>query len=619
MVATLERLIRDIWRLRFRIPRRLFAGLTIVAALVLAIAPPSGQTLPPVVLALVIGLGGIVHWQVAKRCYSSRLIVPLFREGGAAAGFGAEAQALIIDDLRRHLPSALRGFVRAIPVTIGADEDQFAETLQRRLRAAFVLHGRVAARPEGGWSVFPRILEPAMRSTTHEDWFTRDRTPANPRFGPFVSSLKPQIGVQDEEFPLEFCRDLEALARGLVGLMAQIFGDYDRAITELDVALGIAGKSTNHQVDRLRVSRALALAGRGELDTAIESLKVRRRNPDPSPELLRRLSAMLLERARIKGNGREGKRDRKEAIKLLREAIDHEQDPQRDMSIYNLYALLDPRGRDREESSRLLDHLIAARSNYRRQWYVKRGAALRAWTASEEARAEGDFEAMKRHSRDSAKWYRRSIKARPRLQLLRVRKKSPFLVVKRFPPSPILYANAFDAYRNGGQRLRARWHEHRFQRTRVKLMNKGMAFAEEGNWVDAFANFDWTIVGRHDQREQFMETYAACCRWKMGEQADGLARWTEIHKKTPNGVFARSIFVQQLEVAGQDSSVPGSEPTDPDSVAEFIDKNPRLWSKEARVAFLVAIRAVDPDEVEEVEAAGLRLLTEIDGERDQGN
>jgi tetratricopeptide (TPR) repeat protein len=615
MVSALDRLARDFWRLRFRIPRRaLWLGL-LVALVVLIFWQPGGEG---TVLAAFFGclaLVGLIQWELARRRFRGSLVVPLFQEGGGATGFGKEAQALIVDDLRRHLPTALRDFVRAIPVVIGSDEDEFAAALQRRLGAGFVMHGRVAARPDGGWSIYPRILEPASNSTTHMDSFTRDLTPANPRFGPFVASLSPQIEVQDEEFPLEFCRDLEALIRGLVGLVAQSFGANERALSELDKALSIAKTSTNHQVDRLRIARAKALNGLDRRDEAIDSLRIRCRNPSPSPELLRTLSWFLVERANKRGDRREAKRDHKEAIKILRVAVEDEQDPQRDMSIHNLYALLDFE-KDRREIDELLDHLMRSSSNYHRQWYIKRAVGLRAWLESEEARSRGEEQEMKRWSREAAKWYSRGVRARPLLQFRGLSKKPPFLRLKRFHRSPILHANAFDAHGRAGHRFRALWHERRFQRTRKWLMSKGDEYMRNSDWNAAFAYFDWGIVGRHDQREQFLQVYAACCLWKGGDRDEGERRWKEVHRETPNGVLARGMLVKELMRNGLDPAVPGSEPTDPDEVSEFIDQNPQLWSEEARRRFVENLAETIPGFQEPlVDAEIEKLIEEEDDER----
>jgi tetratricopeptide (TPR) repeat protein len=609
MVSTLERITRDFWRLRYRIPRRAFFLVLLVAIPAVIFLPLGGEVAFAAVFAATLALVGLLHWMLACRRYRGSLIVPIFKGAGEGKVFGLEAQALIIDDLRRHLPTALKDFAQPIPVVVGSDEDEFAAALQRRTKAIFVMHGRVVAREDGGWSVYPRILEPASRSTTHIDPFTRDITPANPRFGPLVSNLKPQTGVQDEEFPLEFCRDLEALGRGLVGVLAQMLDDNERALSELDKALGIAQTSTNHQVDRLRLARAKALNGLGRRDEAIESLRVRSRNPDPSPELLRVFSALLAERARKRGEGTESERDHKEAIKVLRVAVEDEQDPQRDMSIHNLYSALDPIA-EREEANKLLDHLMRSQSNYRRQWYIKRGAGLRAWLESEKAREDGDEEEVKRWSREAAKWYARGVRARPLLQIRGFSRRPPFVHLKRFHRSPILHANTLDAHERAGHGLRARWHEWRFQRARSRLMSKGEAYFKRGDWSAAFAYYDWGIVGRHDQREQFLRVYAACCIWKSGDKKEGERRWQEVHRETPNGVFARGMVVQELIRNGFDSAVPGSEPTGPNEVSEFIEANPQLWSEEAWQRFVENLAETIPGFQEALIDAEIEKLVE---------
>jgi tetratricopeptide (TPR) repeat protein len=87
--------------------------------------------------------------------------------------------------------------------------------------------------------------------------------------------------VLDEEFPLEFCRDLEALIRGIVGRVAVTVGAYEQAIEPLEGALEIAGESENAQIDALRLAKARAMAGLGETDAAIEFLRARIEHKTP--------------------------------------------------------------------------------------------------------------------------------------------------------------------------------------------------------------------------------------------------------------------------------------------------------------------------------------------------
>ncbi len=267
----------------------------------------------------------------------------LFYEGPNAKGRAEEAQRIVVDTLRSHLPTELRDLVQPLALEIGSDQQALAERTRKRLQGTFVLHGRIASRPEGNWSIYPRLLEPAFDATTHIDWFTHDQTPANPRFGPFVSSLTPQVGVHDEEFPLEFCRDLEALLRGILGRAAVAFGAYKEAVKPLEEALKIAGESTNVQIDALRLALARAMAGQGEIDEAINYLRARVKDKSPSPELLRGFAHLLLDRANgvAAVGGEPDLADRDEQIAALRLAREQVADPLRDQSTYNLFAALD--------------------------------------------------------------------------------------------------------------------------------------------------------------------------------------------------------------------------------------------------------------------------------------
>jgi hypothetical protein len=194
------------WAFHFRLAPLLWWLAGIVLAVLALTAPKFEISVSAAVLAL-IALAGGLRWFAARRRCRHSLVVALFYEGANAKGRAEEAQRIVVDTLRSHLPAELLDLVQPLALTIGSDQQALAERTRKRLRGMFVLHGRIASRPDGNWSIYPRILEPAFDSTTHIDWFTRDRTPANPRFGPFVSSLTPQIGVHDEEFPLGFCRD----------------------------------------------------------------------------------------------------------------------------------------------------------------------------------------------------------------------------------------------------------------------------------------------------------------------------------------------------------------------------------------------------------------------------
>ncbi len=577
MVGALDRIVSRMWAFHFRLHRFFwcFAALVLVAAVIAA--PSAELRIAAVVLALVCGAGGVRWHRARRRCRGALLLVPRFFEGGGAAGHAEEAQRIVLDTLREHLPVDQHDVVQPVEVVIGSDEQEFAEKTRKRLGGLFVLHGRVAARPGGGWSVFPRLLEPAYSSTTHIDWFTRDRTPASPRFGPFVSSLTPQVGVSDEEFPFEFCRDLEALLRGVNGRLALAMHEPERALELLDRALAVAGESTNAQIDALRSARARALSELDQVELGIESLRERAAGPDPSPALLRELAHLLLRWVNADAElGRQPPLEaRAEMLQTLRLARADETDPQREQSTYNLFAILDFAAadeRERAEGSVLLDELLRSRSGYQRQWYVRRAAGVRAWRALEHAHAAGDEAAAKREGAEAGRWYSRAIRARPRIQVDALGFHWPPLRFHRVPPSPILYANAYDGHHWGGHRLRARWCEWRFQLIRKSFMKRGWKLMEAQEWNRAYPYYDWVaIVGRTDLTEAWAETYAAICLWKQGFREQAELVWAQaMNRPGPFSLLARANAVFFFERWGFDSSVPGPEPTAQDEVEALI-------------------------------------------------
>lgn len=570
MIGALERTVIRAWEFHFRLSRWLWWSLGVVLLLATVVAPTPELRVAAAVLALS-SLAGVIRWWRARRRCRGSLLVPHFFEADKA-GHAEEAQRIVVETLRAQLPIELQDAVQPVALSIGGDEQTLAEKTRRRLRGVFILHGRIANRTDGGWSVFPRILEPAYDSTMHIDWFTRDRTPANPRFGPFVTNLQPQRGVLDEEFPFDFCRDLEALLRGILGRAAVAFGAYEEAVKPLKEALDIAGESTNAQIDALRLALARAMAAEGEINEAINYLRARVEGDNPSPELLRGFAHLLVDRAnRVAAVGGEPDlADRDEQIDALRLAREHVADPLRDQSTYNLFAALDFGGADEEEhreADELLEELLRSRTQYGKQWYVRRAAALRSWRRVEKAWAEQDKEAARAAGKDAAKWYSRTIRARPRLQLKRVGR-PPWRWLHWIPLSPILYANAVDAHRVAGNRLRARSLEWRFQRIRKRFWKRAWKATRAENWARAMAFYDWVaIVGRRDEREMFATTYAAVCRWKYGQRDEAEHDWAvALAQYGPMALLARANLVWFLEKWGIDSSVPGSEPTSQEDV-----------------------------------------------------
>jgi hypothetical protein len=425
-----ERFVRAVWQRHYRIRKGIY-WLALLGVGTLTIIGRTGTADLIGGGLMLLGAVGIGRWYADRRRCRGALVVARFREGAGTEGRAEETQRILIDQLRNSLKPEERGFIQAIPATVSGDEVRFAEQLQRRLRAGFVLHGRLASRAEGGWSVLPRILEPS-ETATHYDPFTRDKTPARPSFGPIVSRLPAEHGVRDEEFPFEFAKDLEALTRSIAGLVAVAVGDFERGIRLLEGAIAVSPESTSWLMDSLRMSLAGAHADNGNVERALEVLRPRVEGDDPSPHLLRGY-AWLLSRREDPGDYRA------EAEAALRRALAVPGDAQRDQTVHNLMSLLGGPAsskENKEETEELLQELLDSASGYRKTWYVKRAVGLNAWLRVLEAREQNDPVRTKAEAKQAAKWYGRVLRARPRLQILHLQLRPPFVFYNRCRAQP---------------------------------------------------------------------------------------------------------------------------------------------------------------------------------------
>lgn len=126
MIETLERIAREVWAYHYRIPEPAYwvVGSAAVAALVSA--PLTAELILAVAFVALLAAQGIARWHMIRRRCRYSMVVPLFQESKGAKGRAAEAQTLIVDDLRQHLPHRLRDLVQPIPTAITSAEDAFA-------------------------------------------------------------------------------------------------------------------------------------------------------------------------------------------------------------------------------------------------------------------------------------------------------------------------------------------------------------------------------------------------------------------------------------------------------------------------------------------------------------
>jgi len=333
----LERTVRGVWQHHFRIPEPAYWAVLTIAALVTPFSGAGPQSIVGLVI-VALSITGIARWHRDRRRCRNALVVARFREGGGTAGRADEAQRIVTDSLRDALSPAEASLVQTIPVTISGDERAFAAQTMRRLRARFVLHGRISTSSEGsGWSVLPKLLEPSSGLVFHQDPFTRDITTMRPSFDPVFSSLRAERGVRDDEFPFEFCQDLKALVRALAGVLSHAVGAEERAIALLRRALKANPQSTSHAADGLRVALARSLMAAGKDPEALEVFRRRLRHPDPSPHLLRSFAFAAWEAAWSgQLSDQESAKLHGDAVRALRDAVEHRDDPEWDMSAFNL-------------------------------------------------------------------------------------------------------------------------------------------------------------------------------------------------------------------------------------------------------------------------------------------
>lgn len=571
----LERAAKAVWQRHYRIPERAYWGALVLFAVLTPVVSRGGKQYAVGCALMLLAIIGIARWHADRRRCRAALIVARCREGGGTQGHADEAQRIVVSSLREKLNAQEAQSVQPLDVTVGADEREFAARLQRRLRAAFVLHGRIAAQPEGGWTVLPRVLEPE-ETVTHYDDHTRDVTPARPSFGPLVSSLPAQHGVRDDEFPFDFCRDLEAVIRSVAGLVAGVTGDGDRAVKLLGEALEASPDSTSSLVDSLRAALARSLLDTGRGDEALALLRRRVEGENPSPHLLRVYAWCSWQVARGAELSEEELTPLASQVEAAyRRALEVRSDPQWDMTAFNLMSLLANSARseaEHRECDELLDHLLKSPSGYRKTWYVRRYKGVSAWRKALAALEVNDESLAGSYASEAAEWYARAIRARPRIQILHVALRPPFICSTRFAPVPIMRANLVDAHQLAGHPIRARWNEWRFQHSRNKLLNRGGQHFDENLFDLAYPDFDWAIVGRYDFEETLARVQSAVSLWLMGERHQAEAAWEEALERDPTALFIRAADDEELRRRGYDDPVPGTEPIEHDAVVALAQR-----------------------------------------------
>ena len=579
LISWAERSLRFAWQWHFHIPELVYWLLFLIVAPglgVLSFLLGNLEIAGGGALATVLGVQGIARWKFHRRRARGALVVPLFESSDLQQA--KQVQDLVMTALLDHLSDEEAEQVHRVPTVAGPAGRPFVRCLWRRLRAHLVLHGEVRERSDGQLAVYARVLAPAEPEVMHMDPHTRDITPIKTTWRHLFQRLTPENPVSEIEYPLEFAGELEAVIRGTAGQVALALEDYPRAERRLTEALAVRPHSAAHSLDRLRVDLALTIAAQGRDKEAIKQLRKRARQADASPELLRTLCRLFAQTEHDPQLSLSTPQRLGEAISLLRRAAEDRADSQRDMTLYNLANLLAAgTPQQKAEAKQLIDDLLRSRSHYRNAWYVKRERGAIAWNELIEAWEAGDQQSVRERGKEAAQWYGRAIRARPRVRFF-WRDGPRVWPYRRFPPAPILHANARDGHEQAGHLLRTIWHEWRFHRKRKRLLQQGEKDFRSGHFESACAAFDWATVGRADRPEIGAHVYRAVLLKQLDEAEGAEAEWRETLSKDPYALLVRAAVARDPEGYPLPKGLPGKEPTDPEAVDRLIAQRGGLGS-----------------------------------------
>lgn len=483
------------------------AGATVLALVSLPTLIPVGA-----VITLVAGTG-VIRWKYHRHRSRGGLVVTLFSAGQGTLERPDEVRRLILESLQDHLTEDEAKLVHFVPTVVGSNDRDFAIRLRKRLRARFLLHGRIA-QGEQGYSVYARVTQPTEKGVVHLDSITKDVTFERASWRTLINRLTTARNVVDAEYPLEFAKELEAVVRGTAGQLAEDQGDYVRAERLLREALQVAPESTSHQIDLIRVglARSTLLGDLGERN-AVNILRDRTADPDAAPELLRSLSGLLF---LCDENLRE--EFHQEALRALRAAAAQKSDPQLALTLYNLAMETD----DHVETASLADQLLTSKTHYRNAWYLHRQRGAMYWQEAKEAERRGDDSVTDSLFRSAAYHYTKAIKRRPHFAL-RLRWLSLDFYAYRTPP--LLYANAADAHREAGQDWRFLWYLNRAEHRRRRLFKKARRALRRERWARAVLLLDQVAMVRPDSLSTGAMTYQAAALAQMGDKAEAEKMW----------------------------------------------------------------------------------------------
>jgi len=233
------------------------------------------------------------------------------------------------------------------------------------------------------------------------------------------------------------------------------------------------------------------------------------------------------------------------------------------MSLYNLAMLLSWRADERQEAEDALIEAMRSSRYYSKAWYARRARGALHWSAGEIALSGGDDEAARLEFAEAARWYSAALRTRPRLRIwLYDDRYHAIRVIARFPGSPILHANAEDAHRQAGHRLRALWHHICAERLRRMRIKRGGRFMERGDWHSAYANYDFAIIGRSDDLEATAEVLRSVVLNQLGEAEAAAAAFTRADERFPHVALIIRHVVHRDQGGDLPLGVPQGGPID---------------------------------------------------------
>jgi tetratricopeptide (TPR) repeat protein len=553
-----------VWRLHFSIPEPVYWVVVVAAGAGFSVATPAEAIAWSGVLAL--GVQGIARWHWHRGHGRRALILCRFDAHGDAQGRAAEAQELILTRLRDNLAPADASRVHSVSATIGTSSASGAARLRRRLRAWLLVYGRVT-NDATGWAVFARVLTPVGGTGTHRDEHTRDVTPIKRSWGERVDLLSPNERVKPEEYPLTAAAEIESIVRGSAGQVALFIGDLDRAENLLRKALSLVPVSASPAIDALRVALAQTLMAQDDVASAVALLRERVVTGTASTDLLRTLHVLLASAA--EAGPEDAHKLRSESIAVLREAAQHETDPQRDMTLFNLAAALGATGNPakRDEATAILRDLDENSSYYRRAWYVHRMLGSEAWMEAQAAEEDGDVDRAREHYAEAGRRYAKAIRLRPRIRLF-AWYGSQRLLWAVYPPAAILRANLADVHDALERRLRSKWQWWRCERKRDKLIRRGLRRFAHAEWRFAYANFDWAFTGRGDFRDTVALVYRSVAAYQYGDDDEAERLWEQAVARQPFALITRAAMLRDPAAHPLECGLPGQESTDLEEVMQ---------------------------------------------------